>query len=319
MSISSRGGRPEAELGVVHLVRKVNGEPPLQRFLDSYRRRSAGLAHDLVLLLKGFASDDEAEPYRALAADVSSRSISVVDAGYDIGAYLAAARQLEYRRLCFLNSFSEILVDDWLVPLAGALSEPRTGLAGATGSWGSQRSHLRYDLGLGGPYADLLGDRRHTREQMKTLAPSDGDGSSRLRTLRHRIRTAFEVPRRWMGFESFPAHHVRTNGFLVTRDVMTRIEAGRLRGKLDLYLLESGRHSVTRQVEAMGLRAVVVGRDGRSYEHPAWAGSYTLWQGNQENLLIADNQSRSYDQGDLGIRTLLSRYAWGSFADPSRE
>ena len=153
-----------AQLCVVHLVRKANGEERFVDFWDSYRDHGAGTPHDLVLLFKGFSSDEDVASYRALARDVSSRSVGIADQGYDLGAYLAAARELEYPRLCFLNSFSVIQADGWLEPLARALAQRGVGLAGATGSWGSQLSHLRYDLGLGGAYAGLLGDRARTRE-----------------------------------------------------------------------------------------------------------------------------------------------------------
>ena len=50
-----------ADLALVHLVRKANGPEPFRRFLESYRAVDAGAPHDLVLLLKGFASQQEAD------------------------------------------------------------------------------------------------------------------------------------------------------------------------------------------------------------------------------------------------------------------
>jgi hypothetical protein len=40
-----------------------------------------------------------------------------------------------------------------------------------------------------------------------------------------------------------------------------------------------------------------------------------LWQGAQEGLLVADNQTRSYVAGDANRRRLLSSFAWGRSAD----
>jgi hypothetical protein len=304
------------EAAVVHLVRKANGEGPFRRFLDSYRAHDPGVAHELVLLMKGFGSNEEQEPYLTLASDVSSRSISVGDQGFDLGAYFAAAGRLEHPRLCFFNSFSVLEADGWLAALTSALAQDGVGIAGATGSWGSQLTYIRFDLGLGGLYGGLLGKPGHTRELLRTLA-DPGDTVNLRRKVSGKAQTALGIVRRCATFEPFPAQHVRTNAFMVERDVMLRVRRGRQRDKLDAFRLESGRNSVTSQIKRMGLRPVVVGRDARAYECADWARSYTFWQGSQQNLLVADNQTTAYRDADTELRTVLSRFAWGPDADPS--
>ena len=98
------------------------------------------------------------------------------------------------------------------------------------------------------------------------------------------------------------------------REIIARVRGGHQRSKIDAYGLERCRRSVTHQIEAMGLRAVVVGRDSRAYECEQWPHSYTFWQGNQENLLVADNQTTAYQNADAELRAILSRYAWGPAA-----
>jgi hypothetical protein len=61
----------------------------------------------------------------------------------------------------------------------------------------------------------------------------------------------------------------------------------------------------------------VVARDGACYNHPDWSASATFWQGDQQNLLVADNQTRSYANGGLDRRRLLAAFAWGPDAAPS--
>jgi len=306
-----------SDVAVVHLVRRANGETPFLRFLQSYRNHPAGVEHELILLMKGFDSDAEAAAYRGHAEDVSSRWISVSDHGYDVTAYLFAGRELPHERLCFVNSFSSILIDSWLELLSSALERPGVGLVGATGSWGSQLSHIRFDLRLGGLYSRLYEDRTRTQLRLQEIAGEAGGQVRRRGKIAHKLDTALGMIRRCVSFEPFPAHHVRTNGFLISRDVLRRIEPGRQRGKLDAWRLESGRRSLTRQVEAMSLSAVVVGRDGRAYAESEWAESNTYYQGDQENLIIADNQTTTYQDGDSELRTILSQFAWGPAANPS--
>ena len=306
-----------AELGVLHLVRKVNGKVPLERFLDSYRAHPAGKGHELVLVLKGFDSEADSAPFRALADDVTDRSIAVDDSGYDIGAYLAAARDLEHQSLCMLNSFSVILADNWLQSLSAAgHAAPGVGLAGATGSWGSPRSQFRYQNRLGGLYAEAQADRSRMLLRMRELNAAADTTPRSKRTPLRMFRTARSMARQVVDFPPFPNHHVRTNGFVVDRDLLLRVRRGAVRNKPDAWRFESGWHSLTRQIEAIGLRAVVVGRDGRSFERQEWPRSRTLWQGEQENLLIADNQTDSYRDADAELRAILSAFAWGLDANP---
>jgi hypothetical protein len=61
----------------------------------------------------------------------------------------------------------------------------------------------------------------------------------------------------------------------------------------------------------------VVSSPATTYDPQQWPLSRTLWQGDQENLLIADNQTRSYAAGGLDRRRLLSGFAWGPQANPS--
>jgi hypothetical protein len=62
---------------------------------------------------------------------------------------------------------------------------------------------------------------------------------------------------------------------------------------------------------------LVVDSEGTSFEEIHWARSRTLWQGDQELLLVADNQTRIYARGSLERRRMLSVFAWGRQADPA--
>ena len=103
---------------------------------------------------------------------------------------------------------------------------------------------------------------------------------------------------------------------MIDSSTLARVRTYSLARKMDAYALEGGRHSLTRQVQAMGLRTLVVARDGSVYDHERWPLARTFWQGDQEQLLVADNQTRSYGDGGTDRRRLLSAFAWGAHADP---
>jgi hypothetical protein len=114
----------------------------------------------------------------------------------------------------------------------------------------------------------------------------------------------------------FPAPHIRTNGFMLTAETLERLDTPVPARKADTYRLESGRRSITSQVRGLGLAARVVDRDGRAHEPAAWADSRTFWRADQDQLMIADNQTRLYADGDTRERRALERYAWGTAAVP---
>jgi hypothetical protein len=310
--------RPARALCLVHLIRAANGTAPLASFLASYRERSAGIEHDLVLLLKGFASPEQAQPHLKLARDLDAEHLFVSDDTLDLGAYLVAAERLRRERYCFVNSFSVVLADGWLGMLDRALAEHGVGMVGATGSWASPRSQaLRQRAYVPcSAYHAAFPDRRWMVEQFELLQREQaGEADVRLAGLRRRINTWRSLLEILRSFGPFPSPHLRTNAFMLSAQTLQRLALGRSRRKAQTYRLESGKRGITRQVQELGLRTQVVSRTGASFEPEDWHLSRTFWQGDQEQLLVADNQTQTYANGDLARRTLLAGLAWGELAD----
>jgi hypothetical protein len=115
----------------------------------------------------------------------------------------------------------------------------------------------------------------------------------------------------------FPNPHVRTNAFMLSRQLMLDLDWGPLRRKIDAWRAENGPRNITRQVLERGLEALVVGRDGEAYPPERWPASRTFRSGAQENLLAADNRTREFDRADPSLRRALAEAAWG--ADGARE
>ncbi|HEY2282799.1 MAG TPA: hypothetical protein VGH60_04530 [Solirubrobacteraceae bacterium] len=272
-------------LGVVHLAWAPLGPEPVRSFLGSYHAHSPGIAHELVIVLNGAHGDSEKASSRAggaltqeeLAAElvgIEHRLIVLDRPVPDLAAYGLTARALSHPRLCFLNSYSVILADNWLAILAQALEDPGTGMVGATASWESQSQWVR-------------GRARHWPYQL-----------ARLRAARR------DYPR-------FPNPHIRTTAFLVDRANLLAMNLDAARDKRDTYLLESGRRSITRQILEHGLRVVVAGRDGKAYGVKGWPAACTYRSGDQDNLLVADRRTEDWAAASPRLRRRLSRDAWG--------
>lgn len=304
---------------VVHLVRR--GEPlsALERFLESYRRHDAGIAHRLVLLCKGFTSPAELAAVLERLGGIPAEHLEVPDDGYDLTAYRRAAERFDGAVACFLNSYSVVLCAGWLERLRAGLTST-VGIVGATGSWYSAQSNARRLLGIPGAYSELIPDRAWYRAQSARLgeqAAGEGVAGPSTRPTLRRLQMAYTMVGHLVLFGPFPARHIRTNAFAVRSDTFSRLDFPTVRTKLRARQLESGRGSITEQLGAMGLETLVAGRDGSLYRPSEWAGSDTFWQAGQDNLLVADNQTERYRRADLEVRTLLSTAAWGALARPA--
>lgn len=301
-------------IAVVHLVWGPLGVAPLRRFVESYRAFDAGAEHELVVLLNGVEQATRGPLLQELDG-VEHRLLETEAPVQDLAAYAWAGRRLEHERLCFLNSYSTIRAQGWLAKLDRALEQPRAGAAGASGSWGSIHSYLRFSLGLGGPYARVFEDRQATSATLEAIAEQRETAAPKPRRIPV-VTYAAAVLHQAHGFTPFPARHLRTTGFMLRRELFASLRLPPLERKNDAYRLESGRRSISAQIARQGLELLVVDREGRSFAATDWAASRTFWQGQQENLLVADNQTASYEQGDARVREVLARYAWGELADP---
>jgi hypothetical protein len=111
----------------------------------------------------------------------------------------------------------------------------------------------------------------------------------------------------------FPNPHVRSNAFMIRRNRFLALRPERpLVDKMDAHVFEHGVAGITRRIEAEGLKVLLVGKNGRSYEQEWWAWSGTFRQGAQENLLVTDNQTKSYDEAPIAEKRVLFRMAWGN-------
>jgi hypothetical protein len=261
MSSNAPGNGEHSRIAVCYLARGAESgwEDAIGRFLGSYRARLAGCDFKLYVIFKGFSAAAERERAISLFAAIRHEAIFTGDDSFDIGAYAEATPQFGEQSVCFLNTNTEILSDNWLLKLANSLEQPGVGLVGATGSYESLRDH---------------------------------------------------DPQ----FPKFPNMHIRSNAFMIDRDMFATIARRfTFTDKLDAFLFESGPESMTRQVQSLGLEVLVVGRNGQGYSSGSWPRSGTFRQDGQANLLIGDNQTRSFDALPLADQQALARWTWGHF------
>ena len=260
-----------------------------RRFAESYGRCLAGVAHSLTLIISGPQDHVQATDLVSLFDGFTPSVMHVPDVGYDIGKYRAALETSDFELCCFLNSYSIMCASGWLAKLSRCARDPRVGIVGATGSY---ESALAGGIALAGLVARLRARKRGPRM----------------------LRRVFGAFKRWAWYPAFPNPHIRTNAFMIRRDVFQRVRWPRNPSRMGALRFESGRRSLTRQVLGMGLDAVIVGRDGRRFGISEWPSSGTFRQNGQHNLLVADNRTIDYSTAAPERRRQLAAAAWGTDA-----
>ncbi|MDB4879085.1 MAG: hypothetical protein JWL60_531, partial [Gemmatimonadetes bacterium] len=277
-------------LCLIHLVWAPLGVQPLERFLATYRSVPAGRPHRLLVVLNGFTGVDPA-PWRHVLRQTAHDELQLPAPVQDIPAYAAAARHASEPLVCFCNSWSEPLAPGWLALLASHATRPEVGLVGASGSWESHRSNLVGELSPGGLARALrrrLGGTSSTSRAVEVARPP----AARSSLPGALVRYGRALGEARAHFDRFPSPHIRTNGFMLRRELWASLQVGDIHDKFDALRFESGRAGLTGQVEARGLRALVVGRDGQGLAPADWWRSGGYRSGSQDNLLLADNRTR---------------------------
>ena len=127
-------------LAVVHLVWAPLGPTVLERFISSYRDHEAGVEHRLLVLLNGFAPNQDLTPWTRALGGVEHEQLRLAQPVLDLAAYREAVERLPAERYVFVNSFSVIRGENWLGALDAQLSAPHVGVVGTAGSWESAYS-----------------------------------------------------------------------------------------------------------------------------------------------------------------------------------
>jgi hypothetical protein len=336
--MAERASTFTSDLAVVYLARFAEGPKPVADFVGSYNRHAAGIAHDRVVIRKGFSDGDTQQD--KILGPLFPNAISILDDGFDITAFAKAAAQLPHKYVVFLNTFSEIASDNWLAKLSSPLSEPAVGLIATTGSYESLHSTLkRYHEGLF--HNGLLPLQAGTKGLVRTvrkLLPKQFMNRLVLAVIAHSARRGLSANGRAPDdrFEAFweretsaggkfdflntiplyPNAHIRTNAFMIERQSFLDTLPSSLITKKDTYLYESGPDSLTRQILRRGKRVVIVGRDGRSYDIDQWPKSGTFRLGDQRNILVQDNQTRAFQSMNSADRNVFVQMTWGDAGAP---
>ena len=279
------------DISVIHLVWLPYGIDHFKVFIDSYISNEPNYAHQLVIAFNGMALVYPNRPEEYLLF-MESRNIKAdkclyFQEGQDIEIYQRAAATLNTKFVFIFNTFSEIMAKNWLRYYIDNFTQ-QVGIISATASYQCNYSTVfqthpfKWEAGKGFLY--------------------------NFKKYKLFIKTFFYW--RFL-FKAFPNPHVRTTGFMVRREEFLGINTGKINNKFQAYQFESGRKGMTNYYLKKGLKVLVMDKYGKTYGPDEFKNSGTFWIGEQENLLVSDNQTRIYRDADIEYRKLLTKLAWG--------
>jgi hypothetical protein len=278
------------KVSVVYLIWIPYGVELFRNFATSYKKFNPGLNHRLILLFNGVNTLEDINPFNEVAIFFGLNYESFCKQnGQDLEAYFWLAKQLNSSYFLFLNSFSLILDNNWLLKLMKNMDDPKVGIVSPSGSYQSYYNTVFF-------YNSWKWDNiRSLKENF----------------LKYKLLLKAFVYWRFL-FPAFPNPHIRTNAFLIRGELFLNLRRNKLKNKFMTYRLESGFSSITRQLIKKGFQALVVDKNGKAYQIHEWNRPNIFWKGNQEDLLIADKQSEEYRLAPPTIKSKLKELAWGN-------
>ena len=249
----------------------------------------------MIILFNGFTTENDAiEFINSIEESNIICKILFTKEKLDITSYFDAATKIKSDYILFLNTYSILLTDNWCKIYFDNIIKPNVGVVGSTGAFG---------------------DFSHT-----------DDYYLRLKNMNIFKLNFIDLKKIiYFRFNYFPKvlPHIRTNAFMINRDLFLSLKYLKVRplflnyfislrkSKLTSLCFEHGNNSLTNQILARGLKPIIVGKNGISYEVNEWKTSNTFWINKQDNLMISDNQTKKYDFADLESKNFMKYSAWG--------
>jgi hypothetical protein len=279
-------------MGVVYLAWLPYGIGHFKTFINSYIKYGAGYPHQLILVFNGLAADYPNKPEEYLAymesLSVKAHTCLYFQEGQDIEIYRKTAAAVSTEFVLFFNTYSELLSEKWLACYAENFNE-KTGIIGASGSFQSY-------------YSSVF---------QKHAAGWEASKGFLYNFRKYKLFVKAFLYWRFL-FKPFPSASIRTNAFMVRRKEFLQLKTETVNTKFKAYQFESGKKSLTAFYYKKGLKVLVTNKHGKTYEAAEWKKSLTFWIHNQENLLVADNQTRMYTDAAITEKKEMTRLAWGT-------
>lgn len=276
-------------VAIIHLVWVPLGIGLFEKFINSFSACDPLEDSELIIVFAGVENRQEITPFIELKNNMNiAFEFYIRNQGQDLETYFWIANKIGHPVLLFFNSYSTLNSKKCL----NIFVDNFKGNMGMLSATASNQSH----------YSSVFANHTFKYEFDKSI----GQNFKKLKLLTKNLLY-------WrLLFTPYPNPHLRTNGFMIRRDVMLQLKIRLpIKNKFAAYLIESGKNSITNQILKMGLEVGMVGKSGNCYRIADWPTSHIFWKGNQEDLLVSDNQTNIYSGASQKEKSRLKFLAWG--------
>ncbi len=260
---------------VCYLLTKFDNEKTLLTFLENYKKFDSGQPHELLICYK-LLSNEKLHNFRNLLSNIDHTEF--IDKynfnDFDLGSYSRVANKYQSRHIFFLNGHSYPVCQNWLDIMVKNYEENSI-------------------LATSASYESLL-------------------SSIRLKKIYKFIGYLVKLYKYKSLFYPFPNPHIRTTGFMIKgSDYVKFIHNKSIKSKIDAWIIESGKNSLTNYFKKLNFKIYVINSDGEKFLENKWKESQTYNYLEQKKSIISDNHIRKYILLNKSDKLISEFNTWG--------
>ena len=265
-------------IAIIYLLHKNDEITRLQSFIKQIKELEVPSSWNIKLLLKGFSSTSIERIRKEIAGIENTLEIQKVpNFGYDLESYRWYVKRFPYDNYLFLSSSSEFSGQKSIEIIENIPKQSRKALYFSLGSNISLLSNLQIGLKLKHRYlqgrlsiqfledfSDMFVGRKIkllSRITLNKRHPMLARIAQVITGSYYKVAISLNQIR-FRSFPSYPNHHIRTTGLFTDRETFLLLRYGFLYSKFKALELESGHHSMTKQLLKMGIEIYYLNIDG---------------------------------------------------------
>ena len=261
-------------------------------FADSYYRFAAGCKHQLLIAFNGVGlkHPNPPEEYFAYLKGIGGRADKCFyyQQGQDLEVYQQVASEVQTGYILFLNSYSMLQAANWLKHYVDNFDN-------------------RWGLLVPVPPA------RATIPQYFKNMPARWEAEKGFFYNFRKYKLFVKAFFYWRFlFRPFPNPHIRTNAFMVRRELFLTMQPGPVDTKFRAYQFENGRKSLTAFYKAKGLKTLVVDSNGKTYAPADWKNSRTFWMAGRKTCWCLITRPGCIPDASTEEKKTMTWLAWGT-------
>lgn len=262
---------------VVYVFSKFDDIDRFQKFIDSYKKYSAGYSHELVLCFK-LLDDEKLNLCRSIASDVFYKEFidPVIENDYEFKTMERAIQNYTNYNVLFLISHCRFKKENWLKIINQSFTD--NSFMGFSGSNESLFSSLEF---------------------------------KKIWKIYSYLKQYFNLKKY---FYKFPNPHIRGPSFVLKQnDFLDFVRDKKYSDKMDAVKSECGKNSMTNFFKKKGYKIFIINSSGKEFDLNNFESSMTYCNSTVSDVLISDRHHIKYENLSKDGQVKIRKKVWANF------